>query len=397
MDLALVARPAWGKVVLLIGAGITAAFQIGKVPLALAPLQEEFGFGLATAGWVVALFAIMGACTAIVLSFWVKVFGLKSSVLLGLSISCVAGLLGAMAPTTGLLLLSRACEGLGFVLTVLAVPPLVTLCAPKGQGATAMAYWGIYLPTGACLMLIVSALLLDLASWRMIWVITALAQAAAAICIAQLKLPPPEVAHAQTPPIWAYSPAQWAFIGILAGTFGLYAAQYFVFASFLPKIFSTNASLNAYQLAQITAAFIALNAVGNFTSGLLHQVGVPSWWLICITALALLMLAPLILTDSEGFGIRILAAVVFSFLSGLTPSSLFASTTKLPGPAQNRAFLNACLVQGSSLGQLVGTPLVALVVARSGHWADAVPIIWGMALAIFVAGLAIGILGKRLG
>ena len=52
MDLALVARPAWGKVVLLIGAGITAAFQIGKVPLALAPLQEEFGFGLATAGWV---------------------------------------------------------------------------------------------------------------------------------------------------------------------------------------------------------------------------------------------------------------------------------------------------------------------------------------------------------
>ena len=105
MDLALVARPAWGKVVLLIGAGITAAFQIGKVPLALAPLQEEFGFGLATAGWVVALFAIMGACTAIVLSFWVKVFGLKSSVLLGLSFSCVAGLLGAMAPTTGLLLL----------------------------------------------------------------------------------------------------------------------------------------------------------------------------------------------------------------------------------------------------------------------------------------------------
>jgi hypothetical protein len=40
---------------------------------------------------------------------------------------------------------------------------------------------------------------------------------------------------------------------------------------------------------------------------------------------------------------------------------------------------------------------VALVVARSGHWADAVPIIWGVALAIFVAGLAIGILGKRLG
>ncbi|NQV68374.1 MAG: hypothetical protein HQ493_07810, partial [Rhodobacteraceae bacterium] len=70
MDLVLVARPAWGKVVLLIGAGITAAFQIGKVPLALGPLQEEFGFGLATAGWVVALFAIMGACTAIVLSFW---------------------------------------------------------------------------------------------------------------------------------------------------------------------------------------------------------------------------------------------------------------------------------------------------------------------------------------
>ncbi|MEQ3755090.1 MAG: MFS transporter, partial [Planktomarina sp.] len=178
----------WRPVALLVATGVVAAFQIGKIPLSLNYLQSDFGFDLVMAGWVASLFAVMGAVCAVLLSFTLSVFGLKPMLLSGLMISMCASLLGGMTPDVSWLLVTRAFEGLGFILCVLCLPPLIGQLAPKGQASAAMAYWAMYLPLGTCVMLLISAVILPIFSWRVVWGASAIALLGMAWLIARLDV-----------------------------------------------------------------------------------------------------------------------------------------------------------------------------------------------------------------
>src|SRR6185312_16512564 len=54
-------RPRWLVVGAVIGAGIAAAFQVGKAPVALPQLRATLGLSLVGAGWVVSMFSVLGA------------------------------------------------------------------------------------------------------------------------------------------------------------------------------------------------------------------------------------------------------------------------------------------------------------------------------------------------
>ena len=377
----------WAKVVLLVLTGAVAAFQVGKIPLTLKHLQSDLGFDLVIAGWVASLFAVIGAGTAILLSFGVARFGLKRTVVLGLCTSAVASLLGSLAQDVTLLLITRVFEGLGFILTVLCLPPLITQCAPKGQTSAAMAFWAIYLPLGTCVMLMISALVLQSGSWRMVWMIAALALLVAALLISRLDLPQPTRSVPRALQLPALGRLGWIYLAALSSCFAVYAAQYYVFVSFLPKILTTSSTTSIFKMAGITGVFIALNACGNVLSGLLHKAGAESWLLISVAAVGLMVLCPMVLADGPLMEIRLGAAALLSLLSGLVPSSLFAATSRLSVTPEARAFTNACLVQASALGQLLGTPLVAFAVSRSEAWSAATPLIWTAAGLILGATL----------
>lgn len=255
----------WRPVALLVATGVVAAFQIGKIPLSLNYLQSDFGFDLVMAGWVASLFAVMGAVCAVLLSFTLSVFGLKPMLLSGLMISMCASLLGGMTPDVSWLLVTRAFEGLGFILCVLCLPPLIGQLAPKGQASAAMAYWAMYLPLGTCVMLLISAVILPIFSWRVVWVVSAIALLGMAWLIARLDVQQRDSGIKTMPFVPQMGLHGWLYLTVLASCFAVYTAQYYVFANFLPKIFRELSTDNMFQIAAITAIFIALNAGGNFS------------------------------------------------------------------------------------------------------------------------------------
>ena len=384
----------WRPVALLVATGVVAAFQIGKIPLSLNYLQSDFGFDLVMAGWVASLFAVMGAVCAVLLSFTLSVFGLKPMLLSGLMISMCASLLGGMTPDVSWLLVTRAFEGLGFILCVLCLPPLIGQLAPKGQSSAAMAYWAMYLPLGTCVMLLISAVILPIFSWRVVWVVSAIALLGMAWLIARLDVQQKDSGVKTVSFVPQMGLHGWLYLTVLASCFAVYTAQYYVFANFLPKIFRELSTDNMFQIAAITAIFIALNAGGNFFSGILHRAGVASWALICTASVGLALLAPLVLAEAAPIGLRLAASALLSFVSGFVPSSLFAAIPRLSAAPSVRTFINAGLVQASAIGQLIGAPLVGFVVARSESWLAAAPLIWGAAGLIFLAAMALRILSK---
>ena len=292
----------WRPVALLVATGVVAAFQIGKIPLSLNYLQSDFGFDLVMAGWVASLFAVMGAVCAVLLSFTLSVLGLKPMLLSGLMISMCASLLGGMTPDVSWLLVTRAFEGLGFILCVLCLPPLIGQLAPKGQASAAMAYWAMYLPLGTCVMLLISAVILPIFSWRVVWGASAIALLGMAWLIARLDVQQKDFCVKTVHFVPQMGLHAWLYLTVLASCFAVYTAQYYVFANFLPKIFRELSTDNMFQIAAITAIFIALNAGGNFFSGILHRAGVASWALICTASVGLALLAPLVLAEAAPIG-----------------------------------------------------------------------------------------------
>ncbi len=50
----------WGKVLLLLGAGIIVCFQIGKAPPMLPSIMDDLGMSLFAAGWILSIFNVIG-------------------------------------------------------------------------------------------------------------------------------------------------------------------------------------------------------------------------------------------------------------------------------------------------------------------------------------------------
>jgi predicted MFS family arabinose efflux permease len=90
--------------------------------------------------------------------------------------------------------------------------------------------------------------------------------------------------------------------------------------------------------------------------------------------------------------LRYAATVFVSFVGGVIPAAVMASSTVLTRTPQQIGTLQGLYMQGAQLGQFVGTPLIATVVAAQGRWSSA---LWVTASAALI-GLLLGLVSGRL-
>src|SRR6185312_5113119 len=174
----------WLVVWALILAGVVAAFQIGKVPVALPVLRAELGLGLVGAGWVVSMFNVLGALVGALVGAAGDQIGHRRAVLAGLMLSGAASAIGAAAPDAAVLLATRFLEGLGFMATVTAAPALIARMARRADQRLAFGFWSGYMPAGSALMMLASPPLLAASGWRGLWLVNAALMLAAALLTA---------------------------------------------------------------------------------------------------------------------------------------------------------------------------------------------------------------------
>ena len=103
----------------IVGAGVVAALNFGKLPPALPALQAEFGLSLVQVSWMVSLFMIASALLGIAGGSIADRFDPRRVMVCGLLLMASSSAAGAMASTPAVLFASRAFESLGFLLTVL--------------------------------------------------------------------------------------------------------------------------------------------------------------------------------------------------------------------------------------------------------------------------------------
>lgn len=378
----------WPAVLAAAFCGVASAMNIGKVPPALPVLRAELGLTLVQAGWVSSMLTTIAVFASLVIGLVSARLGSLPMVIAGLLLGAAASAGGMLASAYPALLAARFFEGAGFLAVVVSAPGLISVAAAQHDRRFALGMWSAFMPAGAGLALAVSPLLLASGGWRALWLAsTAALLLAVALAWSQrsrYRSAGGGTRAGQLADALAVlrQPAPWA----LALAFGLWALQHFALIVWLPSYLKEQRALGDTAVALLTGAMLLANVPGNLIGGMLLQRGFRRGRLIafahCVTGLCAIGL----FVEDWPDALRYALTVALSFVGGLIPSSVLSSSTALARTPQQIGVLQGLLMQGSQLGQFVGTPLIAAVVAASGHWSAAR---WVMAGAAAI-GAALG-------
>jgi MFS transporter, CP family, cyanate transporter len=396
-------RPAthWPAIAAVLGAGLAVALNIGKVSVALPTLRDEVGLSLVQAGWVSSMLTTVAVCCAALIGMWVGRLGAWRMVTAGLllcSLASAGAVLGQASWPA--LMVSRFFEGLGFMLVAVACPALITEASMAQDRRFALGLWSSYMPLGAGLAMAVSPLLLPALGWRGLWLVTSAALLAAALALYWLRQA--FARHRQTParagdpPPSFFLPVRQALSQplpwLLALAFGMWAIQHFALIVWMPTYLREARQIGGTAAALLTAGMLIACVPGNLLGGSLVQRGVPRGWLIAGGEAAAGLGALIYTAEALPDLLRYAAAVVVSFAGGVIPAAVMASSTALARSPQQIGTLQGLYLQGAQLGQFLGTPAIAAVVAAQGHWSAS---LWVTAAASAV-GIALGLAAQRM-
>lgn len=378
----------WRHVFILVLAGVAVALLIGKVPGAIPLLKEELSLNLVAAGWVVSIFSLIAAVAGAPFGAFAVGIGPGRLSVFGMALAALASTAGAFTDGAAQLLATRVLEGLGFVVTVVSVPLLLTAVTSNRDRNLAMGLWGTFMPLGAGGMLLLSAPLLGAIGWRGLWLVTAAVIAVAALLVhvaakgAMARMAAAERLNIRVIVQVAARPRPV----LLALIFGLYAGQYLVLIGFLPLILVEQHGLSAPMAAAWVAAAILSNALGNTVAGIALRHGVPARPLMVLACAVMAVSACVVYLDVPAAW-SLAAAFAFSMIGGLIPGSLFALAPEQVEKVEHLPSVNGLMLQGSSIGQLLMPPAIAALVAYVGNWAVAGPA--GLVVMTVAAALAI--------
>jgi len=390
----------WSRIFGVFATGVAIAFLVGKAPAALPALRAELGLTLPEAGLFVSLLSLIAGFCGVFIGALSEMAGQRRTALTGLGIAVVAGIGGAMASGTTVLLFMRAIEGIGFFLVSVSLPALIIQLSDDRRRQSAMGLWGAYLPTGAGLILLVGGVVISLAGWRGLWLAISVALMAALLLLAWASAP---LQHLPT----SKGKRSGLFVRIretlltpgavmLAVCFGCYSGQYLAVTSFVPLILVEKAGWALTSAAAAGAVVILANAVGNVAAGLLLDRGVGRGVLVVVAAIAMAVGAVMVMNDAFPVAVRIFGAVFFSCFGGLIPGALFAGVRLHAPTAAHVSTVNGLMLQAVSIGQFVGPALASYLVSTAGgDWRWSLAYLLPMAVLTAIAGVTLGRIEAR--
>jgi predicted MFS family arabinose efflux permease len=343
---------------------------------------------LREAGWLLSTINLITAVSGVAIALFAEHVGRRRMIIIGTALQVAASLLGAAATDVRLLFASRVLEGLGFIIVVVAIPPLLlSIAAPRHQ-RRAMSIWSTQMPAGAGSMMLIAALILPFQSWRVVWLFAA---AASAVMLAALVLrvrPRHDLDSATVGSLSAVQEIRETLASsgpvAIAVCFGAYSSCWFAVVGFLPILQIDRLGLATSTAAVVTAAIVTVNVLGNLSAGWLLARGVPRGAVIVGAAVSMAFCAAGIFIDDVPDILRLLLAGTYSAVIGVVPGALF---TAIPVHAPRPQLVGAAtglLMQGSNIGALLGPPLVAIMVAGGGWPAAA----WFTSAALAIVALA---------
>jgi MFS family permease len=394
------ARTPWSQVLLIVGAGVIASFQIGKAPPVLPLIRLELGMSLFLSSWILSIFNIIGLVLGSAAGALADALGHRRLVLCGLAAQAVGSLLGSLSPDPILLLATRVVEGLGFLTIAVSAPALIFRVTRPEHVRIALSIWSCFVPAGTATILFLAPLLVGAVGWRGFWQVNAALLGLYTVVLARRMLGPgtggksgnAEPRHLLKD-VWQTATSSGPLL--LAIIFGTYSVQWLAVMGFLPTLLMESRDLGAGAASVLTAIMVAMNVPGNLAGGWLLHRGTPGWSLIAGASLTMGICSVAIFTPGFPFWAQCLGCLLFSSAGGLLPASVIGEAPRYAPTSRLVATTNGLITQGSQLGQVIGPPLVAFAVSAGGGWHSAPWVLGGAAFLGAALSLPVAALERR--
>ena len=387
----------WDAIGLILFAGAVGAAQIGKLPGALPAIRAELGIGLVVAGLVISAIVAVGAVGGMAAGAISDRFGHRRIALAGTALMAVGSLAGAHADDTSALIATRVVEGVGYIALIAAAPALIVRAARDADRGVAFGIWSFYMPFGMAAMVALSPLLMA-GGWRGLWTINGcLAAAAFLLRLRALREPrfgkPQAVAPFDRQGIAATLSRPGPLV--LALSFGAYSLVYLSAMSFLPTFLIESRGMATGAAAALVGLAIFMNAPGCLAGGWMIKKNVAPWAAIGAGYAGMAVCAFGLYFEDVPFGLRYALALALPFFGGFVPPTVLSrAEAHAPSPALYGMTVGL-IVQVISVGQLIGPPALAALVARSGNWQSGAWLTVGACAIGFLTALALRRLDRQ--
>ncbi len=381
----------WLLVWALIFAGVVAAFQIGKAPIAIPLIRQELNLSLTFAAWIIGVYAAVGALAGLPAGAAINFVGARRCVILGLLIIGAASCSGAFATSGALLLLTRVIEGAGFLMVAVATPTLLGLVTAVKDRDVVFGCWAVYFAAGSVIVMLAGPLLAAF-GWRSLWFATGLLALVYALIVWWIAPIASTVSGA--------SGRALADIGrvmrmpgpiLLALCFGFYSIQYHALTGLLPTLLVERLGVTVANAGLISAVTIVANGAGGVSAGFMLRRGFPLWVLFATAFTVMAAAAFGIFNESMPVAAVALLATASLGITGMLPASIYAAAPRFAPQAALLALTVGIIVQMSHLGHVIGPSALGAWVEQWG---------WSSSPALFSAiacgGLAVALAIRRL-
>lgn len=378
----------WSAVAAVVAAGVLVSIQVGKLPPLLTTLRAEFGLDLVLGGLLASSFMLIGGAIGILAGFASDRIGSRRALVSGIIITAIGCAAGAFAANTPLLLAARLVEGLGFVLTVVCGPSLLTALTRANQRQLALGFWSTYMPLGVTIGMLAALAVGPLVDWRGLWLALAILLLGAAIAIRRL------IRGAQVPAIprrFQMGPLKRPGPWLLAACFACYTTQWFAIVTWIPTYLREGGVSNELHVALGAALVVAINVVGNTSSAALMNRGAPRWLIIALIPVVMGLFGVASFGAEMPVAAKVAFAMAASGFGGMLPAAVLASVPVHAREPGEIATVNGVVTQLLNIGSFVGPPALAALVSQFGGWSQGR---W-LLLAAGLAGCALALLLRR--
>lgn len=370
--------------------GILASYNMFKAPPLFPVIIPELGFTDENVGWVMSMFAIIGAVLAFPAGAILGKLGIKKSLIITAASLAIGSALGAVATNAGLLLASRVVEGIGMGLISVVGPAAIATIIPRAKQGLAMGLWSVWFPAGVVLAFNTAPALSAALGWRSVWWLAAgLSLAALVFAVFCYAQPPAEKTEAVQSGGVLRKPDMRSIVLVAIGfmvwnMFNAGAIGGF-YPTFLQGVYAMDPQSAGFVSSLTNICVLALGPISGIVS---DKLGTRKGLLVFGFAGAALFL-------TFGFGSNLTLIYVFligfSFFSAAVATGTFSIIPELTHQPEKIGFSMAIVAFLQNIGIVVGSAAFpVLAAALMWDWNTAslmfcVPLaVIGLVCAIFV-------------
>ncbi len=354
----------WGVILTIWAAGLGAAAQYGKISVTFERLPELYPAVGGAASFAVSLVGVLGILFGVVAGMFVAGFGFRRTFTWSMWLGAAMSALQALHLPFGLFLFTRVVEGISHLGVVVAGPTLIALLAAQQQRGLAMTLWSSFFGVAFALLAWIGVPFADAYGVLALYGAHAVFMAVLAVALARalktVRVPP----RKPFPALNAL-PALHLKIYRSPWKMGASAGWIFYTCCFVSLLTLLPPYIAPQWRAQVMGAMPLASIASSLTLGVfllrhLAAVRVVQLGFVLSTGLCVwLWMVP-----GDPVGCLALAAAL-----GLVQGASFAVTPQLNPDPTAQAEANGALAQAGNMGNTVGTPMMAYVLAQGGFGA----------------------------